>query len=103
MGQALAAQNAYTFIGINDQKKEGKYTFPMGIKYDPASKVAQPYKWGKHEPNNLNTENCVHIRKAQGDLNDISCNNKYKALCQKNCICLLICKTIFNFILSDFK
>jgi len=68
------------WIGLTDIDDEGRFTW-----LSDDSEVGYN-NWNNGEPNNLNDEDCVHLRKGVSfEWNDSKCSNKNRntALCQK--------------------
>ncbi|CAB1338813.1 unnamed protein product [Coregonus sp. 'balchen'] len=66
----------YTWIGLSDIHKEGRWMWSDG------SKLVDTF-WSPNEPNNEEgRENCVHTNNVKDKLwNDIFCSNKYAFVC----------------------
>lgn len=62
------------FIGLNDVDQESTYTWSGSRRR--LSQTGYSH-WSKGEPNNLNNEDCVEIRREDGYWNDVPCNGTF--------------------------
>ena len=72
---------SHAWIGLNDIENEGKFVFIDGV-----TATAENAGWNANEPNGGRNENCVLInweKHPNTTANDISCNFKTSALCEK--------------------
>ena len=75
--------NSAFWIGLNDISQEGHFVW--------VSSSRSAYRdWGKHEPNNVADEDCVHMLTYESAIswNDLSCNKSLAYVCEKGQRCL---------------
>ncbi|XP_064089324.1 perlucin-like protein [Macrobrachium nipponense] len=70
----------HAYIGLSDQQEEGTYRWVV----DGTIHQIVDSWWREGEPNNAHSgEHCVHYHSPSDGLNDISCDTKFRYICEK--------------------
>ncbi|XP_064089320.1 C-type lectin domain family 4 member K-like [Macrobrachium nipponense] len=68
------------YIGLSDLQEEGTYRW---VADDTIHQIVKSW-WREGEPNNSSSgEHCVHYHYPDEGLNDISCDTKFRYICEK--------------------
>ncbi|XP_064089329.1 perlucin-like protein [Macrobrachium nipponense] len=74
------AKGHHTYIGLSDLQEEGTYRW---VADGTIHQIVKSW-WSEGEPNNANSgEHCVHYRSTNDGLNDVSCDQKFRYICEK--------------------
>lgn len=65
------------WIGLKDKKKEGNWVWIDGVESN-----SKNTNWNKGEPNNIADNEDCGIVNYQGLINDQTCSNKYRGICE---------------------
>ncbi|XP_066983825.1 perlucin-like protein [Macrobrachium rosenbergii] len=74
------AKNHHTYIGLSDIQEEGTYRW---VADGTVHQIVESW-WYKCQPDNYaGGEDCVHYRSSNDGFNDITCDKKFRYICEK--------------------